>query len=69
MNSRDLAVEAERAGRPATEILQEHLRRRVPARRMGEPEEVAAAFAFLASDEAAFVTGQTLVIDGGESIA
>ena len=36
---------------------------------MGTPEEVAAAFAYLASDDAAFVTGHVLTIDGGESIA
>lgn len=36
-----------------------------PLRRYGRPEELAAAVAFLASDEATFVTGRTLVIDGG----
>ena len=39
---------------------------KVPLRRLGKPEEVAALFAFLASDEAAFITGQHFVIDGGE---
>ena len=34
-------------------------------RRLGEPEDVAAAVAYLASDDAAWTTGQTLVIDGG----
>ena len=39
---------------------------KVPLRRLGKPEEVAALFAFLASDDAQFITGQTFVIDGGE---
>lgn len=40
---------------------------KVPLRRLGRPEDVAALFAFLASDEAAFITGQYFVIDGGET--
>jgi NAD(P)-dependent dehydrogenase (short-subunit alcohol dehydrogenase family) len=36
--------------------------------RFGKPEEIAAAIAFLLSDEAAFITGQTLHVDGGASI-
>ena len=35
--------------------------------RMGRPEEIAAAVVYLASDEAAFVTGSALIIDGGFS--
>ena len=39
---------------------------KLPLRRLGCPEDVAALFAFLASDDASFITGQVLVIDGGE---
>ena len=40
----------------------------VPMRRFGKPEEIAAAIAFLLSDDAAFITGQTLHVDGGASV-
>lgn len=39
--------------------------RRIPMGRVGKPEEVATAAAFLASDEAAYITGAMLVVDGG----
>jgi len=37
----------------------------VPAKRLGTPEEVAAAVVFLASRQAAYLTGQTVLVDGG----
>jgi NAD(P)-dependent dehydrogenase (short-subunit alcohol dehydrogenase family) len=37
----------------------------IPMKRVGEPHEVAAAFAFLASDAASFITGQALSVSGG----
>ncbi|MFL6135014.1 MAG: 3-oxoacyl-ACP reductase FabG [Nocardioidaceae bacterium] len=41
---------------------------RTPVRRVGYPEDIAAAAAFLCSDEASFITGQTLYVDGGAKI-
>jgi 3-oxoacyl-[acyl-carrier protein] reductase len=41
---------------------------RVPMKRFAQPAEVAAAIAFLAGDKAAFITGQTLFVDGGASL-
>ena len=45
------------------------LERAVPMKRLGEPADVAAAVAFLASEEAAFITGQTLSVSGGLTMA
>ena len=48
------------AGLPVAELL-----KHVPARRLGRPEEVAHLAAFLASDQAAYITGQVIGINGG----
>ena len=48
-----------------TEGVGDQLLAAVPARRAGTPEEVAACVRFLASAEAAYVTGTTLTVDGG----
>lgn len=43
----------------------EGMKMRIPLKRFGKPEEIAAAVVYLASDEAAYTTGATLYIDGG----
>lgn len=78
----DIRVNAVRPGAIDTAKLQEGFARwgadvalerravlesRTPLRRIGEPEEIAAAIAFLAGPEASFITGSTLVVDGGAS--
>ena len=49
--------------------LRDGLARAVPLRRVGQPADVAPAVAFLASDEAAYITGQTLSVSGGLTMA
>jgi NAD(P)-dependent dehydrogenase (short-subunit alcohol dehydrogenase family) len=43
--------------------------RRIPARRVGEPEEVAHLVAFLCSQESNYLTGHIYYIDGGQQVA
>jgi glucose 1-dehydrogenase len=49
-------------------VKREQVTRHIPLRRAGTSEEMAAAVAFLCSDEAAYITGQTLFVDGGLTI-
>ena len=57
--------------RPLLEVVpdaDEHYGRTTPAGRVGEPEDVADVMVFLCSDLARFITGQTLVVDGGMTL-
>jgi 2-hydroxycyclohexanecarboxyl-CoA dehydrogenase len=49
--------------------LREALQKAIPMKRLGQPEDIANTVAFLASDEAAFVTGQTVSVSGGLTMA
>jgi len=55
------------AGNP--EKLREAYRRAVPAGRLGKPEDIPGAVLFLSSDDANFITGQTLSVSGGLTMA
>jgi NAD(P)-dependent dehydrogenase (short-subunit alcohol dehydrogenase family) len=50
-----------------TDAMLEDVNRKIPLGRHATPEEIAGLFAYLASDEAAYLTGQVFVIDGGET--
>jgi 3-oxoacyl-[acyl-carrier protein] reductase len=63
-----IETELFRRGTPVGSDAEKAFLDRIPMRRLGKPEEIAAAAAFLLSDEASFITGQTLYVDGGGSI-
>ena len=50
-----------------TDAMLDEVNRKIPLRRHAKPEEIAALFAFLASDDAAFITGHVHIIDGAET--
>ena len=51
------------------DILETKILPQIPLGRLGEPDEVAALVAYLASDEAAFVTGANIAINGGQHMS
>jgi len=68
----NIRVNAVAPGFTATDILAsmplkiiEGIKARTPLRRMGQPRDIANAYLFLASEEAGFITGETLRVDGG----
>lgn len=72
LGGKGVRVNAVAPGYTMTEMMQtvpekvlEGLRAKTPMKRLGEPKDIAAAFAYLASDDAAFVTGHVLSVDGG----
>jgi NAD(P)-dependent dehydrogenase (short-subunit alcohol dehydrogenase family) len=58
--------EAEIAADPDEARLQREYLRKIPLRRAGKPRDQAMAVLFLASDDAAWISGQTIIVDGGE---
>ncbi|MBV9008570.1 MAG: 3-oxoacyl-[acyl-carrier-protein] reductase [Verrucomicrobia bacterium] len=70
--SRNITVNAIAPGYVATDMtsaltedVQKFLQEKIPLKRVAQPEEIAAAVAFLASAEASYITGQVLCVDGG----
>lgn len=62
----DTPLNLEIAREVGAEFAADNARRNIPLRRTGLPDEVAAAYAFLASDDASFITGTEIVVDGGQ---
>ena len=72
LGKKGITVNAVAPGYTATEMVSkvpektlDAIREKTPVKRLGKPEEIAGACAYLASDEAAFVNGAVLSIDGG----
>ncbi|MGO1077932.1 SDR family oxidoreductase [Inquilinus sp. CA228] len=71
-----ITVNGVEPGNILTEGMQQHrsaefiamMERAVPLGRLGTPQDVAASVAFLASDDAAYITGTTIVVDGGQTL-
>jgi 2-hydroxycyclohexanecarboxyl-CoA dehydrogenase len=63
----DTPLFAELAG--TNERLSDALKRAIPFGRLAQPDEIAAAVEFLVSDDARFITGQTLSVSGGLTMA
>jgi acetoacetyl-CoA reductase len=51
------------------DVLEQKILPLIPANRLGEPEEIARAVVFLASEESGFITGSTLTVNGGQYLA
>ena len=63
-----VATELFRGGTPEGSEAEKIFLAQIPMRRLGTPEEIAAGIAFLLSDDASYITGQSLFIDGGASV-
>ncbi|MEM0271876.1 MAG: SDR family NAD(P)-dependent oxidoreductase [Thermoprotei archaeon] len=60
-----ILTDIQKEGGLPDEMIQNYVKK-IPLGRLGKPDDVASAFVFLASDEASFITGTELVVDGGQ---
>jgi 7-alpha-hydroxysteroid dehydrogenase len=63
------AIETEALGTVLTDEMRQTMISLTPGRRLGRPEDIAAAILYLASDAGSYVTGKVLEVDGGQNIA
>ena len=75
LGSKGIRVNAIAPGFTATEMIDtippkviDMVIQKTPLARIGQPEEIASAFCFLASEDASFITGQVLCVDGGMTL-
>lgn len=63
---RSLQQKAAEAGKRDMEVVRDEARRRIPAGRFGDPDEFGAACAFLCGAKSGYITGQNILLDGGQ---
>lgn len=63
-----IETELFRKAQPVGSIEEQRVLQNIPLKRIGKSDEIAATIAFLLSDGADFITGQTICVDGGGSL-